>query len=34
MVMFFYNLIIYTYGFLIKLASFNNLKAKFFRKKN
>ena len=26
--MFFYNLIIYTYGFLIKLASFNNLKAK------
>ena len=28
MVMFFYNLIIYFYGFLIKLASFNNVKAK------
>ena len=26
--MFFYNLIIYCYGFLIKLASFNNVKAK------
>ncbi len=28
MIMFFYNLVIYFYGFLIKLASFNNIKAK------
>lgn len=28
MIIFFYNLVIYFYGFLIKLASFNNIKAK------